>query len=88
MRFITFLKQIESVDKDITAFIQWSKRQRNFSLSSNPALLCIWLNEKLNETQIIGAKKALLLYYAFDDNQIPKDYLDKQIFLQIVNSIY
>jgi hypothetical protein len=88
MRFYIFLRGIDkNTDPHIHQFITWCNRQQRFPQTSSPAILGLFLRGKLNPQQALGYKKAMMLFFASPDNSLPKEFKDKDLFLQRLNIV-
>jgi len=87
MRFISFIKELESEDKYIKSFIAYVKRNKKFPISGDPDLLFMYLRDKLNDTQKRGYILCMLIYAQQPGNMLPKRFKDKNQLLESVNRI-
>lgn len=88
MRFVSFVKSLpQQEDKYLKAFIEYVKVTNEFPLSSDPAILGLYLHNKLNEEQTRGYMLLMFIYREEPKNLIPKSYITKDDFLSAVNTI-
>ena len=90
MRFLTFLNNNLAAENDveINAFRNWVS-QNNFPTSSMiETHVLFFLDKNLTEQERLGYKKAMMLYFAHNENQLPKSYKNNtQTFLNWLNRI-
>ena len=88
MRFLTFLKnELDTNDEEINGFSKWLFSLPRVPQSSDPAILGMFLQDKIPTHLIVGYKKAFLTYATFEKNQLPKRYTDQKEFLNMLNIV-
>ena len=75
MRFISWLKEQTKRTDQVGAFAKWASNNKKFPVSSDPALLKIFLlGQGLKGELYGGFQMAYIEYSLSDKNQVPKDY--------------
>lgn len=90
MRFIKFVKENANQDDPaLKSFASYALAARDFSLSSDPRVLALYLYKKLNHLQTKGYQMYMILYRQIENNnQLPQDLKNNDhAFLEAVNVI-